>query len=896
MAAVYMTTHLVRAILCERNIAMKKCKLSCSCLLLGLTLLIGLSCACGGSSEGDTTADTSLETVAGTIPETTDETTSEIVSETAPRTEPESGFENESDPETSTETETRSETETETEPETEPETMPSVSDRSIGIANVAHTGFAMASSSRYTEGKYANIYVNDRDSTTAFSTNLLETADTETYLFIDLTRAWSIRQVILTPEAGEEQLFPVSFDLQVSQDGQEWTTVESFTGVTGIGEAGFTMEVDRTARYVRVLIHELAADSKGTGYRCIIDEMQVLADVSRLDDLVLRQDDMWIYMDSHASLVVDHVLIDGSEGGETLRFYSDDPTVATVDAEGNITPVGYGDTTLYVYDGANLSACHVRVLDDSRTEFRISTFYHSTFGYPDVIPACLDYMKEAGITFLEETRAFDAVGNVVCDYMMYLCAERDIFYSVCDLINSSALLDLKDKEIIELVQKYEHRAGFGGIYLVDEPHEESNDYAHIVNVINEYAPHITAHLNMLPIGGFPSWEEYISDYCAVAGTPGRWRYLSYDNYCFLAGGGFNWGVFNSLNRIRKYGLMYNANTGYYMQCMEISGAYRVSSDEELLFNASMGLAYGMKNFKWFVYLTPITSGEAYKTGMIGPDFTPSVMYEGVKAANAKIAEWGKILGRSDAIEVYHTSEVNGNEVVPEDFVLYQMTENDAIYTLYRSNEDGRQYLVVVNRDWGKDRDKEFTFAIPEELMSLDLYENGGWTSLDLSDGTFTLFIEAGDSAILRLPEDYDARRPAEEKSEDLALGRPVYVSSSQYTFWQDTPRGALYLTDGDTTSNGWIADKQDKRPVLTVDLGETYDIAEVHLYQFLRLPKTAKVEVSTDGVTWTEVAAYDELTYVDGKCVLSFDSVAARYVRLSLTSTQCSVGEIEIYA
>lgn len=849
-------------------------------LLTAVTLLlVGSLCACGGSSEGgDTaTADTRLDTTPQTEASTT---------------EPDSTPSGESD------TAPVAETEPATEPVTEPETMPTVSDQPIGTANVAHTGFAMAGSARYEAGKYANLYANDRDPATGFSTEILGAEDTQTYLFVDLTRAWNIQRVVLTPMTGEEGLFPIDFEIQLSQDGQTWTTVKQCSGVENVGAEGFSVDVNGEARYVRLLTHKLAADGKG--YRFVIGEMQVLAEVSHLDDLVLKQQDMWLYMDSKAALVTDHCLLEGSEGGETLRFYSDDPTVATVDAEGNITPTGYGDTTLYVYDGANLSACRVRVLDDTGTTFRISTFYHSTFGYPDVIPACLDYMKEAGITFLEETRAFDHVGNVVCDYMMFLCAERDIFYSVCDLINSAALTKLDDEEIIALVQKYENRAGFGGIYLVDEPHEESNDYAHIVHVINEYNPHLAAHLNLLPIGGFPSWEEYVSDYCAVAGAPGRWNYLSYDNYCFLAGGGFNWGVFDSLNRIRRYGLKYNAATGYYMQCMEISGAYRTSSDEELLFNASMGLAYGMKNFKWFVYLTPNTSTESFTTGMIGPDFTPSVMYEGVKVANAKIAEWGRVLGKADAIEVYHTGSVGGNETVPEDFVLEQTTANDAIYSLYRSNEDGRQYLVVVNRDWGKDRDKEFTFAVPVELMSLELYTGGAWQTLDLQDGTFTLFIEAGDSAILRLPEGYDARRPAEEKTGNLALGCGVYVSSSQYTFWQDTEQGALYLTDGNLASGGWIAAKRNSTPVLTVDLGEVLQVSSVRLYEYVsrekRLPKSAVIEVSEDGVTWTQVFASESLTANDGYAECGFDAVHARYLRLTVKASQCSIGEIEVYS
>lgn len=717
-------------------------------------------------------------------------------------------------------------------------------------------------------------------------------------LFVDLTRAWDIHRVVLYPAVGEEQLFPLDFDLQVSQDGQEWVTVQSFSDVSGIDTEGFSIEVNCSAAWVRLLVHRMAADA--VDFRWALGEIEVLASVSRLDNMVLKQDDMWLYTDSTASLAVNYWRVDGTKGEHELSYFTDDPTVATVNTEGRITPTGYGDTTLYVYDGENLSSCHVRVLDDSQTEFHISTYYLPARIYPDVMTVCLDYLKEAGITFFEATGATDVVGNVICDYTMYLCAKRDIWYMVCDPVNRGALIKLDDEEIIELVQKYENRAGFGGIYLADEPGGESNSYAHIVHIINQYNPHITAYVNLFPpLDDIASWDEYVSDYCAVAGTLGHWNYLSYDHYGYKVYEDFNWDVFDSINRIRRYGLQYNVSTAYYLQCMEITDVYRISSDEELLFNASMGLAYGMKNFQWFVSVTPFNSSEPFVTGLIGLDFTPSVMYEGVKAANAKIAEWGRVLGKSDAIEVYHTDSVVGNEIVPEDFLLKQTTENEAIYTLYRSNEDGQQYVVVVNRDWGKDKDKEFTFAVPAELTSLDLYENGDWTALNLQDGSFTLFIEAGDSAILRLPEGYDARRPSGEPSENLALGCGVYVSSSQYDFRTAIERGAWHLTDGNIASGGWSAGRSDSAPMLTVDLGEVQQVSSVRLYEYVTreelMPESVTIEASEDGVTWMQVFAEKALTATDGCIECGFDTVNARFLRLTTETPQCSIGEIEVY-
>lgn len=792
-------------------------------------------------------------------------------------------------------------TETQTDRETEQETKPTVSGDVIGTANVAQAGFAMASSSS-TSGAYLNLHANDGDPTTPFSTCDFDEAAHDVYLFVDLTRAYTLRSVVLLPAPGEEALFPIDFDIQTSDDGQIWSTVQSYTDVSGVGAEGFTADMGGvSATFVRLLVHTMPAS--GAKYRFALGELQVMADVDRTTNLVLNQNDIWLYMDTAETLKTAYRRVSNAAEDAALRFFSDDPSVADIDySTGYITPRGYGDTVVYAYDGENLTACHVRVLDDTQAEFRISTFYHSNFGYPDVIPACLDYMKEAGIGFLEETRTYDAAGNQVCDYMMYLCAKRDIFYSVADPLNSDAIIKARDADIIAMVQKYENRAGFGGVYLVDEPHDESNEYARVARLIHDYNHHITPHLNLLPIGGFPSWDEYISDYCAITGGVHRMQFLSYDNYCFLVNGGFNWGVYNSLNKIRQYGLKYHASTGYYMQCMEILGAYRISSDEELMLNASMGLAYGMKNFKWFVYLTPIGGeGEAFTTGVIGPDFKPSVMYEGVKAANARIAEWGKVLAKSDALEVYHSDNVNGNEVVPEDFVVRQTTGYSAIYTLYQSWEsDRRQYVVIVNRDYGKGQDKDFTFTVTDGLPSLELYTDGAWEELDIGDGTFTLHINAGDSAILRLPMHYDATRGAEEPSDNLALDCPAFVSSSEYTFWTESEQASWHLTDGNTASGGWLIGKRDNAPTILIDFGEVQNVSRVELFPFAgmekRFPKSVDIEVSTDGKTWVQVFSADSLTIGDGgSATCSFDGTDARYVRLIFSRTKCALGEVEMY-
>lgn len=766
--------------------------------------------------------------------------------------------------------------------------VPSVSDEVVGNANVAMRGFIMANAVKESG---SNLYLNDGKTDAVFDSGALEGNGS---FFIDLGTAYTVTAIRLHAAPGAEKLFPTAYEVQASADGQAYTTLATQQQATE--ESGVvTVPIKATGtRYIRVLITDVPTDADGVRHYALA-EAEVLADITAKNNMDLYQDHMWIYTDTKASLRVDGYRVANAENPH-YRYVSDNPAVVGVDASGNLLPMGAGDATVYVYDGKNLAACRVRVIDDSVTSYRISAFYHSNFIYPEYMAQCLDYMKQANIGFLEETRTYDRCGNQVCDYMMFLCAERDIFYSVCDPIHEDALCNAKNADVVlDIVKKYENRAGFGGVYLTDEPHEESNKYANVAKIIQTYNRHLTAHLNLLPDGGFPSWQEYIRDYCAVAGTAGiRNRYLSYDNYCFLEGGGFNTMVYRTLYDMRQVGLMYQFDTGYYMQAMAIPGAYRVSSDTELLYNASMGVAYGMKNFKWFVYLTPL---EGFTTGIIGPDYQPSSMFEGICAVNRRIADVGMILGKSDAIEVYHTNQVYNNPAVPNNFVLTQSTTHDAIFTLYRSYEDGQQYVVIVNKNFSQNGKRNFSLQAAADLTSLEVYRDGKWETVALQEGRFTEEIAAGDFVLYRLPKGYDAAQKTEQ-SENLALNCPVYVSTSSYSFWEASENAAYKLTDGVKDQGGYLAENSNfyrEAPVLTLDLGSVRSFNCIYLYPLKEGKKTAKniqISYSVDGVEWISLS---EVAQIGDKQEVKFDVIDARYVRLTLGNKRTGLSEIEIY-
>ncbi len=858
-----------------------------ACCLLALTLA---SCSSDTPDVEETAPDTRVE----------DTTVGVDESDTHPDTAPE-------------DTETQPETQPETEPDTTPETLPPFEAVALPSAvNVAREGYAVASSSKFDEG-YSNLYLNDGDLSRGFTTAWGKESDPAAphYILVDLASTQTVEAVCLHPLAGDEAGFPVDFDILVSTDNQTYTTVASIEGACYDSE-GFTIRFQPVAAsYVKLVTRKAGVGTQAQGAYVALAEMEIYAAADTSANMILNRHDIWLFQNPDTTQQLEVLYYrDGTAVDSTvkLHFESADPAVAAVDENGLITPVALGETDIYVRDGKNRAICHVEVKEEPALDYRITAFYHSTFGTPETYVTGLQIIKDTGVEYIEDTRFRDRVGNNITMYMIYLCDKLGLAYSVCDQEGGEGgFLDMSEEEIIAIVQKYENRAGVFGLYLRDEPHEEYTQYAEVHRIIQEYNPHLTPHLNLLPPYNFGGTEEHYTEYAAVAGGDRRMQFLSFDHYPFTWGGGFNAQIYESINMVRTAGLRYNADTGYYMQSMIITDAYPLLYERELRYNASLGMAYGMKNFKWFVALTPIGSGENFQTGIVGPDFTPADNHADITATNVYIKNLGRYLGDSDAIEVYHTSSDYGAVMLPDTFLLQPVGHQSAIYSLYRANDgSGRQYILVTNKNYRSTTAATLQFRLQKDIGEFSLYNPLSDHTIPVAvaaDGTFSMTLEPGACALILLPEGVDAAAPAPE-SDNLALGKGVFASSSDALFWEDGNIGTHFLTDGIPSNGYWTTDRKDKDAYLLVDLGTVETVSQVHIYNHVDLARRFcadfTISVSEDGETYTEVAVMTEARPADydTPTVCTFDAVKARYIRIKLDTSRpmYGFGEIEVYA
>ena len=802
------------------------------------------------------------------------------------------------------------------EPAEETGTMPPFTEAPLKASNVAREGFAVASSSKY-DGGFSNLFLNDGNLSRGFSTAWGETYDRSAphYIMIDLAGSYTVEAVKLYPLKGEEKGFPVDFDVLVSADNENYTVAASVNGASAEQAAkGLTVNFDPVnASYVKLVTRTSGIGDGDKGAYLALAEFEVIAGITTADNMILNRSDIWLYREPDTAQQLKVLYYrDGTpvKKRNKLRFFSEDPSIARVSTRGLVTPVAPGETVIYVFDGTDRAACRVAVKEDTKDEFRISAFYHSSFGTPETYVKGLQILKDAGIEYIEDTRFHDKVGNNITMYMIYLCNKLGLSYSVCDQEGGEGgYLKMTDSEIIEIIRKYENRAGLYGLYLCDEPHEEYTQYAEVHRLIQDYDPHLIPHLNLLPPFNFGGTEEYFTEYAAVAGGVRRMRFLSFDFYPFRINNSFNAGFYGAIDMVRDAGIKYNADTGYYLQSMIIKGAYPLLYEKELRYNASLGAAYGMKNYKWFVALTPIgTEGESFETGLVGPDFEPAANHADITKTNEMIKDLGRLLGGYDAIEVYHTNKEGVSGTVPDTFLLQPADGKPAIYTLYRANDgSGRQRILITNKNYLKNEPAIIRFSAIKSIDGSKIYDPLTGTESALTadgGGVYSVTLEPGSCALIILPDGIDAAK-ATEKAEDLALGKAVFVSSSQAQFWGKGNIGTHYLTDGDPYSGYWLSDADDRNGELLIDLGETVSVDRLHLFGHYdlgdRFCNKFIVSVSVDGVNYTDVAKVIAETpqNIEEPYVCRFGAVNAHFIRIKLYDHKpgggAGFGEIEVY-
>jgi len=185
---------------------------------------------------------------------------------------------------------------------------------------------------------------------------------------------------------------------------------------------------------------------------------------------------------------------------------------------------------------------------------------------------------------------------------------------------------------------------------------------------------------------------------------------------------------------------------------------------------------------------------------------------------------------------------------------------------------------------------------------------GGYLALTGSDGSYTLSdVTAGTYTLTASSIGYDSQSKTvvvtADASADFALTKSVTppppsnlaLNKSATASGYESGYPPSYAFDGSTSTRWWK--KSTSTQWLRVDLGSNMTISKVVLNWHSYYAKEYKVEISTDGSSWSKV--YETTSGSSGIRTISFSSKSARYVRTYCTKASSSNGysiyEFEVY-
>lgn len=314
---------------------------------------------------------------------------------------------------------------------------------------------------------------------------------------------------------------------------------------------------------------------------------------------------------------------------------------------------------------------------------------------------CYTAIREAHIDLIQDISLWLPVKDKI--NMLEMAGRHGIEMFVADeRVNGS------DTAAAAMVADYSRLKATAGYYVQDEPVLKdlpgvARKYQRLLRLDSTKVPHV----NLLPIyatGALPGIDyasEYVEKWIQLVGAD-RLRYLSFDNYPFMTDSTLREGpYYRNLDIIRRIGLKYHVRTSAYLQSIGTSTGLRRPGANDLRYNVYTNLAYGIKLPVWFTYWTPLGgSTEQFTNAVVDTSGKKTDLYEPFKALNSAIKAIGRTLIQLDAKEVYHTgaSVPEGTVRIPAGFVVTpEGPENDLLISLFVRPEDGKQYVMIVNR-------------------------------------------------------------------------------------------------------------------------------------------------------------------------------------------------------
>ena len=390
----------------------------------------------------------------------------------------------------------------------------------------------------------------------------------------------------------------------------------------------------------------------------------------------------------------------------------------------------------------------------------------------------LDQMAAAGINFNMFPRDFGSGHMYDADYWNNVeeqYAKRNMIYQM-----NGSMAEGNIAIGVEFAAGKEHCVGY---HVVDEPTADKfAEISRLVGIYREADQTRYPMVNLFPSYA-PTWAlggtylEHVTNFVQTIG-PENMEYLSHDYYPFRDGGVVLTDIFADMEVLRKVAYENGKlKTHAFPQSTAWNGT-RMPTVDEMRWNVYGYLAYGFKALSWFNLVCPgssDTEGEGFRDSVIYRDGTirDPEFFAAFSALNWEVRGLSDILMNVDVAHAYHVQKnVNGVEVLPEDYFLRPSGRNDFIISVMEPKEGEDQHIMLFNKNTKRNATCKFEVDPAAGVKWVEYFDPhiGEYIPVEFEDGLLKDKFLPGEGRVYRLRYDDP---PSETEAPTEAPTEPV---------------------------------------------------------------------------------------------------------------------------
>lgn len=562
-----------------------------------------------------------------------------------------------------------------------------------GTTNLAPSAALSYSSSYERAGFWGVGFANNGDAgrlSPGWSTNILDQVTdpaTSAWFAYDFGCPATVDRLVVFPQ---EKYFPKDYRIQVSDDGATWSTVATSTGNDGAQTVAQSFDLQGTsARHVRLHVDVRNGPADADGYLARVSEFAVFGSQSCLG---LRKPALLMEPGN-----ADALWLLNKGVAETPAFRSEDESVATVSAAGQITAVAAGRTKVVATAGAGSASIEVEVRNKIKRigeDMLVTGFW--MMDPEHVNSEQFATVADFGLDLLMSNENVANLGLQSHYKVATLAEENGFSYQPADTRmgwTCGNIPGMTSEQIKEVLDDYLHVPGVNSIYICDEQ-MPATAFAPAFNTTVEHAPGLYPHYNFLPHVDATTKAGWLE---ATGGIRRDWNapdYLMFDYYPLWNTIDYA-GWFNNLNTTRQVGLQYQVKTGTYLQSVGYGsvGVGRRPTAPEVVWEANTALAYGYKQLAYFTYWQPVNRGENFTAAIMKADGTKTDWFDDLKQLNSEVHALGPTLMKLDAQNVFFNGATHGQATAPVTLAAPKADGTLAPATFF-AKVDGSQNLLL----------------------------------------------------------------------------------------------------------------------------------------------------------------------------------------------------------